>query len=62
MSSDRHPTRPVAAVRREDGRYLRYSFRYDTWQVRTRHGTWANIRIELARAYAASGFPIGAST
>lgn len=64
MSSDRIKGRrdqaPIKAVRREDGRYVRWSWKYNTWQVNdpTAH-TWRNIRPELARCYAASGFPIG---
>ena len=46
-------------VVRADGRYLRFSWRYDTWQVKTRTGAWVNVRTALAQAYAAAGFPIG---
>jgi hypothetical protein len=63
MCSDRARGRaPVKPQRRVDGRYIRFSFRYDSWQVQTPDKTWANIRPEMARAYAAAGFPIGVQT
>ena len=64
MTSDRRKTGVAAQkmVMRVDGRYLRFSHRYASWQVQTRAGLWANIRTEQARAYAAAGFPIGVQT
>ena len=61
MSSDRRKpgAAPQKMVVRADGRYLRFSWRYDTWQVKTRTGAWVNVRTALAQAYAAAGFPIG---
>lgn len=44
------------------GRYVRFSHRYNTWQVRKWAGDtllWVNISANMARAYAASGLPIG---
>ena len=49
---------PAPTVRREDGRYLRFSHRYNAWQVMDRLGQWRNIRVELARGYASAGFPV----
>jgi hypothetical protein len=57
MSSDRKPTKAVPTMR-VDGRYLRFSHRYNTWQVKTRDG-FINCSVPMARAYAAAGFPIG---
>ena len=64
MSSDRRraPTITnyhVKAVRLPDGRYLRWSHRYNAWQMMTREGTFINVSVPMARAYAAAGFPIG---
>lgn len=60
MSSDRRG--PTPTVRRKDGRYLRFSHRYNTWQVIDTRGAWRNVRIDLARGYASAGFPIGVQT
>lgn len=60
MSTDRRS--PTPRPFRADGRYLRFSHRYNTWQVKTAAGDWRNLRqIELVRAYAAMGFPIGSA-
>ena len=58
MSSDRKPQMTVSS-RRADGRYLRFSWRYNTWQVKDRMGNWRNVHVGMARAYASAGFPIG---
>lgn len=58
MSSDRKPTKAVS-TRRADGRYLRWSWRYNTWQVKARDGSFRNVSVPMARAYAAADFPIG---
>lgn len=50
---------PVPTVRRADGRYVRWSWRYASWQTQDRFGNWRNIRTELARAYVAAGLPVG---
>lgn len=49
---------PAPATRREDGRYLRFSWRYASWQVQDKRGAWHNVRVDLARAYSAAGFPV----
>lgn len=59
MSSDRAKGQRVPSTRRADGRYLRFSFRYNAWQIKTREGSWVNTSVPMARAYAAAGFPIG---
>lgn len=61
MSSDRHPNQSVPTLR-IDGRYLRWSHRYSAWQIRTREGTYINVSVPMARAYAAAGLPIGVQT
>ena len=48
------------------GRYVRFSWRYNTWQV-NRHtadgrSEWRNISAHIARSYAAAGFPVGVTT
>jgi hypothetical protein len=56
---------PVTARRRADGRYVRFSHRYNTWQVKTPTPTgpvWRNISANLARVYTACGFPVGVQT
>lgn len=50
---------PAPSVRRPDGRYLRWSWRYNAWQIKTRDGGFKNISTPLARSYAAAGLPIG---
>jgi hypothetical protein len=66
MSSDRikgHNRTPVKPVRRADGRYLRFSWRYNAWQIQSPiTNDWRSIRPEMARCYAAAGFPIGVQT
>lgn len=59
MSADRYPARKRAAApaRAPDGRYVRWSYRYHTYQVLDRLGEWRNIREPLADAYIAAGFP-----
>lgn len=55
MSSDRHPRRDPPPP---PGRSLRWSHRYNTFQVASRYNgavTWRNVRPELARCYAAAG-------
>ena len=59
MSSDRRPTYSVRSIRTPDGRYLRFSHRYNAWQVKTREGAWVNVSVPMARCYAAAGMPIG---
>jgi hypothetical protein len=60
MSSNRRRTHTPRDVRRPDGRYVRWSFRYNAWQVRDAvTGAFRNIKPEMARCYAAAGFPIG---
>ena len=50
----------VKSVRLPDGRYLRFSHRYNAWQVQDTHaGIWRNVSVPMARSYAAAGFPIG---
>jgi len=46
-------------IRSLDGRRIRFTHRFNTWQVLKPNGDWRNIRPELARCYAAAGFPIG---
>lgn len=70
MSSDRRPVRYLAptlgqthSTRTPDGRYIRFSHRFNAWQVQDHTaGVWRNVRVELARAYVASGMPIGVQT
>ena len=50
---------PMPSIRREDGRYVRFSHRYKSWQIQTRTGDWRNIRPSLARCYVAAGLPVG---
>lgn len=51
---------PKATARTPDGRYVRWSWRYQAWQSKDPiAGTWRNIRPEMARCYVAAGFPIG---
>jgi hypothetical protein len=60
MSSDRAKGR-VSEQRmtmRVGGRYLRFSWKYNTWQVQTRYGDFRNVNLALARCYATMGFPI----
>lgn len=52
---------PAPTQRRLDGRHIRFSWRYQTFQVKTKQGQWVNVRHELARAYAAAGFPVEAA-
>lgn len=59
MTADRKPTYRVNSVTLKDGRYLRFSHRYNSWQVKDRVGNWRNVRPELARCYAAAGMMIG---
>ena len=62
MSSSRARTPGPQAQRAINGRYLRYSYRYRTWQVQDPLArVWRNIRPEMAAAYSAAGFPKGAS-
>lgn len=63
MTSSRTPRPPGPQAQRAiNGRYLRYSYRYQTWQVQDSLArTWRNVRPELAAAYNAAGFPTGAS-
>lgn len=46
------------------GRYVRFSHRYNTWQVNRKNAAgqmeWHNISTNIARCYAAAGFPVGA--
>lgn len=59
MSSDRSPDRALARAKIEGRRMLRWSWRYDTWQVRDPvAGIWRNVRPELARCYAAAGIRV----
>ena len=54
------PVPPVLVHTR--GRYVRFSHRYNTWQVNKRVGDtllWVNISANMARAYVAGGLPIG---
>lgn len=57
MSADRRPRYAVKSLH-IDGRYLRWSWRYNTWQVLTRTHQWVNIKVPLARCYAAAGFQV----
>ncbi len=60
MTTERRPRSAPKAQRLPDGRYIRFSWRYNTWQVQGGPlREWRNIRPELARCYAAAGFPIG---
>ena len=61
MSSDRKPNKAIS-TRRVDGRYLRFSHRYNAWQIKTKDGQFRNVNAVMARAYAAAGFPIGVQT
>lgn len=45
--------------RRQDGRYVRWNWAANTFQVKTVRGEWRNISVHLARTYAAAGLPIG---
>ena len=60
MSSDRRrqaPSLPTLAVNGRQ-RYLRWSHRYNTYQVLDPMGhTWRNVRPEIARCYIAAAFP-----
>ncbi|CAB4241044.1 hypothetical protein UFOVP228_48 [uncultured Caudovirales phage] len=49
-------------VMRADGRYLRFSWRYGTWQVKDKTGHFRNVSVPMARCYATAGFPIGVQT
>lgn len=62
MTADRKPTYRVNSVTLKDGRYLRWSWRYNSWQVKDRHGLWRAVRPEIARCYAAAGMMIGVQT
>ena len=55
MTSER---RKDADIRRADGRYVRWSWRYKTFQCMM-DGHWRNITPENARAWAAAGLPLG---
>ena len=60
MSLSLDPVPP--ALMHTRGRYVRFSHRYNTWQVRKWAGeqlVWFNISSNMARAYAAGGLPIG---
>ena len=57
MTTDRKG--PAPSVRRPDGRYLRFSWRFNCWQIKTKDGTFRNVSVPMARAYAAAGLPIG---
>lgn len=53
------------ALERSNGRYIRFSHRYNTWQVRKHTGSgweWKNVSANIARCYAALGYPIGSQT
>ena len=59
MTTNRRPDYRVKSITLTDGRYLRFSHRFNTWQVLDRTGNWRNVRPELARCYAAAGMMIG---
>lgn len=60
MTTERKRGKPSQKMTRTAlGRYMRWSWRYNTWQVQTREGVWKNASVPMARAYAAAGFPIG---
>lgn len=68
MSSERHPDRNerhikrnnTPDIRRADGRYVRWSWRYKTFQSQCAvTGQWMNITPEMARSWASAGLPIG---
>jgi len=44
----------------DNGRALRWSHRFNTWQVNSSadHQGWRNIKVGLARCYGALGWPI----
>lgn len=44
---------------RSDGRYVRFSWRYNAWQVMNKDGTWRNVRPFIAQCYVAAGMPVG---
>lgn len=47
-----------AAQRAIGGRYLRWSFRYATWQVQDPLArVWRNVRPELVASFTNAGFP-----
>lgn len=61
-SLDLTPPAPPALIK-SHGRYVRFSHRYNTWQVNRKNPAgqmeWHNISVNLARVYAAAGLPIG---
>ena len=60
MTSDRRGAKPKQQMTRTVlGRYMRFSHRYNCWQVQTRDGTFKNVSVPMARCYAAAGFPVG---
>lgn len=67
MSSERYPDRQERHVRygdpdirRSDGRYVRFSWRFKAFQVFDPvAGVFRNITPEMARNYAAAGLPMG---
>ena len=59
MTSDRRKQAVAPKARVADGRYLRWSWRYNAWQIRSREGVWHNCNVPMARCYATMGFPIG---
>lgn len=49
---------PAPTARAPNGRYLRFSHRYNAWQTQTRGGYWINCNAHLARSYFDMGFPV----
>ena len=53
------PVTPESPKDKRVARYVRFSHRYNAFQVQTREGVWVNVRPVVARAYVAAGFGIG---
>lgn len=58
MTTNIKPITKRPTVRTVDGRYLRWSWRYNTFQMKTVAGEWRNVPAHIARCYAAAGFPV----
>ena len=59
MTADRRPRNQPKAQRLPDGRYLRYSYRFNCYQVQGGPlKEWRNLRPQLFDCYVAAGFPV----